>query len=176
MLLPFKESMFITYEISGCQNRRKLIKIFVSSYTELNSLFCLFQSFCSDDMNVDNVVIIMRWVILAFSVACIIGNVFIKAPHSERTSFLKHLELMTGLSPWTYWLSFFIWDLICYSFSVVVMIIIITSMDHVGLLSTSNGTGIINKETYSSALENIKNYYSRCTNSILGMPLVPRFL
>lgn len=103
----------------------------------------IFEStFCSQSSSVVIAAVIASWIILVFCLGGVVSQCFIKSPHTERTSILKHLQLMTGVSPFTYWLSFFIWDLIIYCSCITLILIILTSIDTVGMLS-HNGAGVL---------------------------------
>ena len=57
-------------------------------------------------------------------------SLFIIFPIVERTSGAKHLQMMTGLHPVTYWISNLAWDYLIYLFSSVMMLILLMAMDH----------------------------------------------
>lgn len=44
-------------------------------------------------------------------------------PSSERTSGIKQLQMMTRLSPITYWTASFIWDYFCYIIIVILTLV-----------------------------------------------------
>ena len=57
-------------------------------------------------------------------------SLFVIFPIVERTSGAKHLQMMTGLHPVTYWISNLAWDYLIYLFSSVMMLILLMAMDH----------------------------------------------
>ncbi|GMH76285.1 hypothetical protein TL16_g07027 [Triparma laevis f. inornata] len=48
---------------------------------------------------------------------------------SERTSKSKHIQMVSGVTPFVYWLSIFVWDFACFCFSTGVMIILLYAFD-----------------------------------------------
>ncbi|CAH1393001.1 unnamed protein product [Nezara viridula] len=69
----------------------------------------------------------------------IVCSSFIKNVHEERISSLKHLILMTNISPVTYWTSFFIWDIVLYIVSISLIMITFVFMDTSEILYIDNG-------------------------------------
>jgi len=58
--------------------------------------------------------IVILWLtVFTPSLLYLIGY-FIALPLNERVSGIKHLQMMTKLSPIMYWATCFIWDYICY--------------------------------------------------------------
>lgn len=64
---------------------------------------------------------------------------FMALPLSERVSGIKHLQIMTKLSPITYWTTCFIWDYFCY------IIIVLLSLTTIYLFDTHNVFSGINE-------------------------------
>lgn len=50
---------------------------------------------------------------------------FMALPLNERVSGIKHLQMMTKLSPIMYWATCFLWDYFCY---VIVVVLTLTAM------------------------------------------------
>ena len=57
-------------------------------------------------------------------------SIFIIFPIEERRSGAKHLQMMTGVHPVTYWISNLAWDYLIYVVSTTLMLILLMAMDH----------------------------------------------
>jgi len=66
---------------------------------------------------------------------------FIALPLNERVSGIKHLQIMTKLSPIMYWITCFIWDYFCYLIVASLTLFGMYLMDKNGLLSDINELG-----------------------------------
>lgn len=51
---------------------------------------------------------------------------FVAFPFDERVSGVKHLQIMTKLSPIMYWTTCFIWDFFCYIIIVIFTFMVIS--------------------------------------------------
>lgn len=81
--------------------------------------------------------LLFMWVVVFASSIMTFAGCFILFPHTERVNFSKQLQMMTGASPFTYWLSSFIVDY-CYTASVLaVTLASIYLFDQYGILSHS---------------------------------------
>ncbi|XP_014274392.1 phospholipid-transporting ATPase ABCA3 [Halyomorpha halys] len=69
----------------------------------------------------------------------IVCSCFIKHVHEERVSSLKHLILMTNISPVSYWASFIIWDIALYILSISLIMITFVITDTAEILYLDNG-------------------------------------
>ena len=67
---------------------------------------------------------------------------FILFPVVERTSGSKHLQLMTGLSPATFWLINLFWDFLIYIVSGLLMVGILMAMDYQSTFTTYQAPGL----------------------------------
>jgi len=63
---------------------------------------------------------------------------FMALPLNERVSGIKHLQMMTKLSPIMYWITCFIWDYFCYTIVILLTMAGIYLMDKNGLFTGSN--------------------------------------
>lgn len=73
--------------------------------------------------------IVIFWLtIFTPSLLYLIGY-FIALPINERVSGIKHLQMMTKLSPITYWVSCFIWDYLCYIIVIILTLITLYLFD-----------------------------------------------
>ncbi|XP_025190796.1 ATP-binding cassette sub-family A member 3-like isoform X2 [Melanaphis sacchari] len=68
---------------------------------------------------------------------------FIALPLNERVSGIKHLQMMTKLSPIMYWVTCFIWDYFCYIIVVLLTLIGMYFMDKNDLLTDINEFGTL---------------------------------
>ncbi|KAF5280279.1 hypothetical protein FQR65_LT03087 [Abscondita terminalis] len=59
------------------------------------------------------------WCILLTLIMVIISGLFIIIPQVERTSNLKHLQIISGVSRSLYWFTWYIWDILLYSLVIV---------------------------------------------------------
>lgn len=66
---------------------------------------------------------------------------FIALPLNERVSGIKHLQIMTKLSPIMYWFACFVWDYFCYLIVALLTLIGIYIMDTNELFSNINELG-----------------------------------
>jgi len=60
---------------------------------------------------------------------------FIALPLNERVSGIKHLQMMTKLSPIMYWITCFIWDYFCYIIVIILTLITLYSFDQNNLFT-----------------------------------------
>ena len=67
---------------------------------------------------------------------------FILFPIVERTSGAKHLQIMTGLNPITFWSVNLVWDFILYLFAGLLMVGVLMSMDFQSTFTTFQAPGI----------------------------------
>lgn len=67
--------------------------------------------------------LIMFWLLFFTPGLIYLTGSFIAFPLSERVSGVKHLQIMTKLSPIMYWISCFIWDYFCYIIIVLVSLV-----------------------------------------------------
>lgn len=68
----------------------------------------------------------------------ILAAAFLIFPITERVTNAKQVQLMTGLSPWTFWLANIVWDVAIYFASLTFMLITLFAMDKKRTF-TSNG-------------------------------------
>ncbi|XP_026811930.1 ATP-binding cassette sub-family A member 3-like isoform X2 [Rhopalosiphum maidis] len=68
---------------------------------------------------------------------------FIALPLNERVSGIKHLQMMTKLSPIMYWVTCFIWDYFCYIIVVLSTLVGMYLMDKNDLLTDFNDIGVL---------------------------------
>ncbi|XP_050530373.1 phospholipid-transporting ATPase ABCA3-like isoform X2 [Daktulosphaira vitifoliae] len=68
---------------------------------------------------------------------------FIALPLNERVSGIKHLQIMSKLSPITYWISCFIWDYICYFIVIITTMVVIYLFDEYHIFSGKNELGAL---------------------------------
>ncbi|XP_060852919.1 phospholipid-transporting ATPase ABCA3-like isoform X2 [Rhopalosiphum padi] len=68
---------------------------------------------------------------------------FIALPLNERVSGIKHLQMMTKLSPIMYWVTCFIWDYFCYIIVVLSTLVGMYLMDINNLLTDFNDIGVL---------------------------------
>ena len=73
---------------------------------------------------------------------CLLVSLFIIFPIKERTSGAKHLQMMTGLHPVTYWISNLAWDYLIYLVSSALMLILLMAMDHDKTFTSFQAPGI----------------------------------
>jgi len=66
---------------------------------------------------------------------------FIALPLHERVSGIKHLQMMTKLSPIMYWITCFIWDYFCYIIVVLLTLAGMYLLDINGIFTGSNEVG-----------------------------------
>lgn len=71
----------------------------------------------------------MFWSILFVPSTFYLLAYFIALPINERVSGIKHLQMMTKLSPIMYWYTCFLWDYICYTFVLIVILIVMRIFD-----------------------------------------------
>lgn len=68
---------------------------------------------------------------------------FIALPLHERVSGIKHLQIMTKLSPIMYWIACFVWDYFCYLIVALLTLVGIYLMDENELFSNINELGAL---------------------------------
>ena len=66
---------------------------------------------------------------------------FILFPIVERTSGSKHLQIMTGINPFTFWCVNLIWDFLLYIFSGLLMVGVLVAMDGQNTFTTFQAPG-----------------------------------
>lgn len=89
-----------------------------------------------DTKNTDN--LISFWcAFITLGLLHLIGY-FIALPLSERVSGVKHLQMMTKLSPIMYWISCFIWDYFCYIIIVLVSLVAMYLFDSYHIFTGPN--------------------------------------
>lgn len=66
---------------------------------------------------------------------------FMALPLNERVSGIKHLQIMTKLSPITYWVTCFIWDYLCFIIIVIFTLVAMYSFDGYGIFTGANELG-----------------------------------
>ena len=57
-------------------------------------------------------------------------SLFLIFPLVERTSGAKHLQMMTGLNPMTFWLTNLAWDFLIYLVSSALMVLFLMVLDY----------------------------------------------
>lgn len=67
---------------------------------------------------------------------------FIANPLLERVSKSKHIKFMAGVNPVTYWLAHFLWDLVCYSVIMIILLVPIIVFGHQGMFTKPDMTGV----------------------------------
>ena len=72
----------------------------------------------------------------------ILVALFIRLPILERTSGAKHLQLMTGVSPATFWMSNLCWDFLIFSISAMLMIGLLMVMDYEHTFTSFEAPGL----------------------------------
>lgn len=70
---------------------------------------------------------------------------FMALPLNERVSGVKHLQMMTKLSPIMYWATCFIWDYLCFIIIVIFTMIAMFSFDVYNIFSGPNELGKFKK-------------------------------
>lgn len=91
---------------------------------------------------IENMMDVLTYVILLTMGMCLLVSLFIIFPIKERTSGAKHLQLMTGLHPVTYWISNLAWDYLIYLVSSALMLIVLMAMDHDKTFTSFQAPGI----------------------------------
>ncbi|XP_039276115.1 phospholipid-transporting ATPase ABCA1 [Nilaparvata lugens] len=86
------------------------------------------------DTNQLVLLIISFTMLIPFGLLFFLGNMAL-FPLQERLNDAKQLQLMTGLSPITYWLAIFIWDLLMYAILMALAVGVLAIFDH--------GTGFV---------------------------------
>ncbi|KAF0758973.1 ATP-binding cassette sub-family A member 3-like [Aphis craccivora] len=82
--------------------------------------------------------LVFIWVIIFVPGLIYLIGYFMALPLNERVSGIKHLQMMTKLSPIMYWITCFIWDYFCYTIVILLTMAGIYLMDKNGLLTGSN--------------------------------------
>lgn len=54
---------------------------------------------------------------------------FMTLPFNERMSGIKHLQMMTNLTPIIYWSTCFLWDYICYVTVVIITLVLMYTLN-----------------------------------------------
>lgn len=68
-------------------------------------------------------------------------------PLNERVSGIKHLQMMTKLSPMMYWATCFLWDYLCYIVIVIFTLSVMYFLDSYHIFTSPNELGkFINNE------------------------------
>lgn len=111
-----------------------------SSYTIKTSSHPISTSLgiCGDD-DLGLISSATAWIVTLPLGLFIVCSSFIKQVHEERVSSLKHLILMTNISPVSYWTSFFIWDIALYIVSISLIMITFVLVDTSEILHIDNG-------------------------------------
>lgn len=81
-----------------------------------------FQNVCGELFGKELVVV---WITIFTPGLLYLIGYFMALPLNERLTGIKHLQMMTKLSPIMYWAACFIWDYFCY---IIVVLITIVSM------------------------------------------------
>ncbi|VVC36008.1 Hypothetical protein CINCED_3A013120 [Cinara cedri] len=68
---------------------------------------------------------------------------FMALPLNERVSGIKHLQMMTKLSPIMYWATCFLWDYLCYIIIVILSLSAMYSFDTQHIFTSSNELGVL---------------------------------
>lgn len=78
------------------------------------------------------------WVIIFVPGLIYLIGYFMALPLNERVSGIKHLQMMTKLSPIMYWITCFVWDYFCYTIVILLTMAGIYLMDKNSLFTGSN--------------------------------------
>ncbi|XP_047110492.1 phospholipid-transporting ATPase ABCA1-like isoform X1 [Schistocerca piceifrons] len=77
----------------------------------------------------------LLWVVLTpFAVLYVVSN-FVTLPLLERVAKSKQIKFMAGVNPITYWLSHFLWDFVCFTVVIVMLLACIIVCDHHGFFT-----------------------------------------
>lgn len=71
----------------------------------------------------------MLWLVIFTPGLLFLIGFFIGLPLNERVSGVKHLQMMTKLSPIMYWATNFIWNYFCYVFVTILTLVTIYILD-----------------------------------------------
>lgn len=82
--------------------------------------------------------IIFNWLSTFTAALLYLVGYFIALPLNERVSGIKHLQMMTKLSPIVYWIACFIWDYFCYLIVVVCMLAVMYLFDEYHIFTGFN--------------------------------------
>ncbi|CAH1388719.1 unnamed protein product [Nezara viridula] len=89
----------------------------------------------------------------------IVSSTFSNFVHKERISTIKHLMLMTGVSPLTYWCSVLLWDAILYLIFVLISWITFLILDAGSLFDTGSGIYVLFLVLFLSGMSMISSVY-----------------
>lgn len=82
--------------------------------------------------------IIFNWLCIFSPALLYLVGYFIALPSNERVTGMKHLQMMTKLSPIVYWTACFIWDYFCYIIVVMATLVIIYLFDEYHIFTGFN--------------------------------------
>ncbi|CAH1731091.1 unnamed protein product [Aphis gossypii] len=82
--------------------------------------------------------LVFMWVIIFVPGLIYLIGYFMALPLNERVSGIKHLQMMTKLSPIMYWITCFVWDYFCYTIVILLTMAGIYLMDKNSLFTGSN--------------------------------------
>ncbi|CAH1388732.1 unnamed protein product [Nezara viridula] len=89
----------------------------------------------------------------------IVSSTFFNFVHKERISTVKHLILMTGISPLTYWSSVLLWDAMLYLIFVIISWITFLTLDYGTLFDTGSGIYVLFLVLFLSGMSMISSVY-----------------
>lgn len=82
--------------------------------------------------------LVILWIPVFAPVVMFFAGYFMALPLSERVSGVKHLQMMTKLSPITYWAAFFVWDYFFYIIVITLTLATLYSFDENHLFTSAN--------------------------------------
>ncbi|XP_069681460.1 phospholipid-transporting ATPase ABCA3-like [Periplaneta americana] len=89
-----------------------------------------------------NITVMALWgTLLPYGLLFIIGG-FIRFPITERVSKAKQVQLMTGVSPFLYWFTCFIWDCFYYLVAISIMVLAVFLADPYDAFSRNEELGV----------------------------------
>jgi len=85
--------------------------------------------------------LVFQWLSMFTPGLLFLVGYFMALPLTERVSGIKHLQMMTKLSPITYWTACFIWDYFCFIIVVGLLLMTIYLFDTYDIFSGPNELG-----------------------------------
>lgn len=93
---------------------------------------------CESDFVLD---IIILWLTIFTPGLLFLTGYFMALPLTERVSGIKHLQMMTKLSPIMYWITCFLWDYLCYLIIVIFTLLVMYFLDTDHIFTSPNELG-----------------------------------